>query len=199
MGETEHPSCLWFRDFWTCPWAPKTNIIYLWRHQDTVASPRKSQILFTNIIFVNIKISEIDNLGKDGRRTFPTTRLINSWKYWKWDQYLPENMKWNFGNMGSLKLWKLSNQETKARWSQETKKPRQTRNQETSIFSYPSTYRLPPLYQTTLLGDTGEVGGHEWSGLGNRPRYWSSVAPSSNSSRPGAHIQHCLGSTRKRN
>ena len=27
-------------------------------------------------------------------------RLVNSWKSWIWDQYLPESMKWNFGNMG---------------------------------------------------------------------------------------------------
>ena len=24
-------------------------------------------------------------------------------------------------------------------------------------------YRFPPLYQTTLLGDTSELGEHEWS------------------------------------
>ena len=25
-------------------------------------------------------------------------------------------------------------------------------------------YRFPPLHQTTLLGNTSELGGHEWSG-----------------------------------
>ena len=72
------------------------------------------------------------------------------WKAWRRNQYLPENMKWIFGNMGSIAsqqktlngVWnfetkkprnqatkKLWNVETKKFWNQETKKPR---NQETS-------------------------------------------------------------------
>ena len=39
----------------------------------------------------------------------PTTRLMNSWSSWMWDQYLPENMKWKFFEivkMGSMSFKK---------------------------------------------------------------------------------------------
>ena len=45
------------------------------------------------------------------------TRFKKSWKSWVWDQYIPEDMKWHFGNMGALNL------ETKKLWNQETSKP----------------------------------------------------------------------------
>ena len=32
------------------------------------------------------------------------------------------------------------------------------------LMPIPSAYRLQPLHQPTLLGDTRELGGHEWSG-----------------------------------
>ena len=64
-------------------------------------------------------------------------------KSWMWDQYIPDNMKLIFGDMGSSNLWKCEtknlwnqnsetnkprNFETKNLWNQETKK---LRNQET--------------------------------------------------------------------
>ena len=51
--------------------------------------------------------------------------LIIVAKSWIWDQHIPENMKWCFGNMGSLNLWTLKPR------NQETKK---SRNQQTFLF-----------------------------------------------------------------
>ena len=66
----------------------------------------------------------------------------------------------------TLETLKISEQETE---NHETQSPnnKNTRNQETNkpihLSLYPSTYRRPPLHQTTFLGDTTELGGHEWS------------------------------------
>ena len=72
-------------------------------------------------------------------------RLIRSWKYWIWDQYLPENLKWAFGKSLKFETKKPRNFETNKTLKCWTKKPR---NQDPP---YPSTYRLPPLHPTTLL------------------------------------------------
>ena len=101
--------------------SPKTNIIYLWRPQDTFKNPRKSKFLWRTIICMNFKpldIHNFENFWKDRHRQIPTTRLITSWKPWIWDQYLSKI--WN----GSLVIWdrwifetlKLRNQETKKLW-----------------------------------------------------------------------------------
>ena len=39
-----------------------------------------------------------NRFGTDGRRKMMKSRLTKSWKSWIWDKYLPENMKWKFGN-----------------------------------------------------------------------------------------------------
>ena len=75
-----------------------------------------------------------------------------------WDEYYSKR-KW----YEIRESWKLWNQETERTRNQEALKPRfqETkipRNQETL---HPSTYRLPPLHQTTLLGYTSELGGYE--------------------------------------
>ena len=84
-----------------------------------------------------------------------------SWTSWMRDQYLPESMKWNFANMGSLKLRhfetkKLWNQETKKLWNQKAKKLRNHENKKTNQNPInqatkkndPSTYRLPSSWGT---------------------------------------------------
>ena len=84
--------------------SPKTNFIYLWRPQDTSNNSRKlpkhSKKMFR--ILECLQIDKFGLVGKDGGRKIPTIRPINSCKSWRWDQYLPENMKWIFGK--SLKL-----------------------------------------------------------------------------------------------
>ena len=39
------------------------------------------------------------NLGKDARRKMMKSRVIKSRTSWIWDQYLSENMTWQFGKM----------------------------------------------------------------------------------------------------
>ena len=65
---------------------------------------------FKNHIFTYIKLSGIrsnfwesiffENVGKGGHRKAMKIRLTKSWKSRICGQYLPENMKWMFGNMG---------------------------------------------------------------------------------------------------
>ena len=63
---------------------------------------KKSLGIFSNMIFINLKVSEIhvfDIFREDGHREILPIRLIKSWKSWIWDQYLPENMEWQFGKI----------------------------------------------------------------------------------------------------
>ena len=128
MGESSNPSFLWFRDLWTCPWLPKPIILIIFGDTRTPKEHQKiSSYIFKKYIFANLENLEIHialQLWKDGRRQISKIRLIKSWKSWIWDQYLPRNMKWTFGNMvpisfkniqGFSKLW---NQETRSmKWN----------------------------------------------------------------------------------
>ena len=103
MGETEHQSFSWFRDFRMCPWAPK-QFCLLWRHQDTSTISRENPNCF-KICVGNFKIignRQIWKNGKDTCQETPTIRVRILWNSGIWDQYLPEKMKWNVGNMGSV-------------------------------------------------------------------------------------------------
>ena len=135
--------------------SPKTNIIYLWRHQN-IKRPRKYQMISRTYCFgKNIKN---ENVGKDGHRTIMKIRITFSWKSWIWEQYLPESMKLKFGNSGSISINKhemdfriletleLCNFATLKLWNQESLKPgiRETskpRNQETKKPRKPDTYK----------------------------------------------------------
>ena len=61
---------------------PRTNIIYLRRHQERhFEKHNKIQTIFEISFVGNLKCSEIknhENVGKDGRRKLPTIRLISS-------------------------------------------------------------------------------------------------------------------------
>ena len=74
-------------------------MIYRWRHQDTPNTSRSARFTFWRYGFVNLEILEInivDHVGKDVCRTsWDPSNIV--WKYWIWNRYLPDNMKWNFG------------------------------------------------------------------------------------------------------
>lgn len=100
---------------------PKSNIIYLWRQQDTQNNSRENRSIFENVLSGNNNISEIDFLEihrKYGDRTILKVRSIilenlgdGIHIYQKtWNGYLD----WNFG---TLTLW---NFETWQRWDLET-------------------------------------------------------------------------------
>ena len=117
---------------------PKTNIICFLRHQDISKYPRNNHRTFLKICCF-CKPQRVGNWHVFLKRPAPTihkdpsNQLGNSWI---WDQSLPENMKWAFGNMGStsskkhqmnfesLELWKPINSETKKPGNLETKTPR---------------------------------------------------------------------------
>ena len=85
----------------------KTYIIYPWGHQDTSNNLRKTQDHFRKQICWGIlKISESHfwNLWKYVCRNFLKFRLINSRRFWIWDQYLSKNMKSKLGNVGSRSI-----------------------------------------------------------------------------------------------
>ena len=61
-----------------------------------------------SILLGNLEILWIESFicfGKDRGRQIPKIRLFFG-KPWIWDKYLPNNMKWKFGNMGSLSIKK---------------------------------------------------------------------------------------------
>ena len=67
----------------------------------------KTVIIFENMIWGNIKISWLqvfEQMEKAGP-TIMTICLINSWRSWIWDQYLPESMKWTF--LKILNVWSI--------------------------------------------------------------------------------------------
>ena len=104
------------------------------------------------MIYGNIKNVTIDNFdffGKAGGRKLMEIRLNMSRQSWIWDQYLPENMKWNLFNMGQ-ETKKPRNFETKTPRRQETKKPwnheaKKLRNQEAKKPTNRETKKLVPL------------------------------------------------------
>ena len=49
-----------------------------------------------------LEIQVCEHVGKDVRRIILKIRLKSFWKSWIWDQHLPENMRWLFGNIGSI-------------------------------------------------------------------------------------------------
>ena len=185
--KTLNPSCSWFRDFRTWPWAAKPILLIFWRHHDIITHPRKNTNRFWEILFVEISNcwkSKMILFGRDGRRELSTIRLINSWRSWIWEQYLPEDMKWKIGDLGWIssdhikwfsKLWKF---ETLELWNQETLKPRnqetkRPRNQETKnppthqhTDSHPCT--RPPSWAT--WGNLGDTSGFP---LINRKWHWN--------------------------
>ena len=77
----------------------------------------KNQTSFKAIGFTYRDFQPFVNFGKDGHRQIPKNRLMISPKSWIrdqhlsqntngllliWHQYLPQNMKWQFGNFGFL-------------------------------------------------------------------------------------------------
>ena len=72
--------------------SPKTNSIYLWRHQDTSTQSRKNNGAFSkHIIFINVNSVEtqyVDIYRKDGHRTMVKIRLMQSPKSWICISYL---------------------------------------------------------------------------------------------------------------
>ena len=66
--------------------------------------------------FQNVGKPFLKICGKDGGWKIPTIRPTNSWKSWIQDQYLPENMRWEFGKSlepRSFEIKQLYDQETK--------------------------------------------------------------------------------------
>ena len=51
---------------------PKTNVIYMWRHQDTSNAERRFQSMFDIYCFVNLKVFQIQSFG------FPKTETASS-------------------------------------------------------------------------------------------------------------------------
>ena len=63
--------------------------------------PRTSYLLpkhfnFGNIVFYILKFWKSQMLEKTGTEQSRKS-VQKSWKSWRWDQYLPENMTWKFG------------------------------------------------------------------------------------------------------
>ena len=124
-------SMIW--GLWDAPLSPKTNMISLWRRQDTSNNSRKSQNLWKNITSVNLNFvnAEVLQYCKGGCRKSRRSVQQILQSSWRWDQYLPGNTRWKFGNMVPissnetlnvfLKLW---NFDTKKLWNPETLKPR---------------------------------------------------------------------------
>ena len=63
------------------------------KHQLTPNNSSESQIIFEKIWNLEIlRIETFENVGKDAHREILEIGLINSWKFWIWDQYLQESM-----------------------------------------------------------------------------------------------------------
>ena len=90
----------------------KTNIIYLWKHQDTPNNSRNNPKSFSKILFWEIsRCWKSKTLQQMGDRTIPKISLIDVRKYGIWDQYLPEKHEMgileNVRNGGACKIQKF--------------------------------------------------------------------------------------------
>ena len=130
MGEPSNPSFSWFLGFRTCPRAPKPISFIFGDARILQMIQETPQILFGKYYFLKSQNVENSTFWKCWKRRglkIMQVRLISSWKYGIWDQYLPENKKSKLGK--SLKHWnqepsKPRTFETKKLWNQETLKPR---------------------------------------------------------------------------
>ena len=85
----------------------------------------QSQTILEKYYLGNIRIVQNESLkiGKAVNRKIRRS-IGHVWESWIWDQYLPENMRWRFGNVGSIptkKTWTVFwNFETLQLWNFET-------------------------------------------------------------------------------
>ena len=82
-GRDRKPFMFMISGFLDVSMSPKTNYVYLWRHQETSNNSRVPDTLFEKKKFANLKkwTSHIlETLGKRWGRRIPTTRLSNSLK-----------------------------------------------------------------------------------------------------------------------
>ena len=107
MGETENPSFLWFRDCWTCPWAPKP-IMFNFGDTKLLQIIQGRSGSFSNILFLEVhkywNSFVLGNVGKTHADTILKIHLTCSWNSGIWDQYLPENMNWKLGNVKYMEI-----------------------------------------------------------------------------------------------
>ena len=87
-------SFLWFPGFCTCP-DPAKPIIFISGDTNTLQQYNKTapHILKEGSFY---KYQHFANFWKGGHWTMMKIRLIKSWEYLIWEQYLPEHMKWKF-------------------------------------------------------------------------------------------------------
>ena len=116
------------QDFWTFPWLPKPTV--------SIFGDPGYLKEFENIPkqFENILVWKSQNVVhryfwtclKNGRREIPTIHLVKYWESCIWNQNLPENMKWAFGNMEPISFKKTWNRfcELLKLWNQGTLIPR---------------------------------------------------------------------------
>ena len=65
----------------------------------------ENELISKHIMFINLIMLDFNSFWFLRKRRAPEImkiRVIISWKSWIWDKYLPENMKWIFGNMGPI-------------------------------------------------------------------------------------------------
>ena len=106
------------RDFQTCPWPPKTDIIYLWRRQDTLKNSRK--IWLGNNIWRNDitwEIGHFENCWKDGHQEIMQIRFKNSrnleyeinifqkWNGRSWKSWIGDSLRYPKTWDGNLVMW----------------------------------------------------------------------------------------------
>ena len=88
----EKPRTDQFYDFWNSGRAHDSHhqLFLSLRTPGYLKPPKKNNTIFIIIIAINLERL----FGKGGLQETPTIRLINSWRSWIRDQYLPTNMKW---------------------------------------------------------------------------------------------------------
>ena len=138
MGEPSTPSFLWFRDFRTCPWAPKPFIFIFGDTRTLQITQEKSQIIFHNITFEiwDLKILKLLEI------CVPHIFTFESYVFWNFETLTP----WNSETLEvqNFETLKLRNQDFLQHWNQNNFLSFKSGNPQ-----HPSTYWLPPLHPTT--------------------------------------------------
>ena len=114
--------------------------------------------------------------GRDHDSRHQLFLILESPRYFKKSKKRKQiNGIWKYDNFQSWKCWRCVLQQLWKLWiwrlatlklRNQNQQNKKSQNFDTYLFSSkgipcPSTYRLPPLHQSTLLGDTSELGGHE--------------------------------------
>ena len=144
IWEPSNPSFPWFRDFWTCPWAPKPILSTFGDTRALQVIQEESQITFETFSSWNARFGHFEMFGN----VCPIYLEISELCFWNWKLWNLKNEILELRNFKTLKRWQLR---TLKLWDQD-------------FFYIQVRESSAPLnIPTPTTAPDHPLGGHEWA------------------------------------